>query len=249
MANAAVSNRISEVVKARLCGLRSLLEESRQIDHRGTQGALREKYLLEFLESLLPPSLSISGGFICDALGGITPQLDLILAEKSAIPSIALTGDVALIPVETALLAVEVKSTLTSKDKVQIQAQVGALRNLHPQALRPDPRGFAVLLYIFAYDTTVKESTLEKWLREIDELYGICLLGDRLLYKDKPQHLMPTVVGSDNEWEETRAFVSVLIKAVELLRCKRPPAEWPMWVNYLEGIPTEAVEKGLAREQ
>lgn len=178
-----ISNRIHEVIKTRLRGLMVSYEESGYIEHDSTKGDLREKYLINFFRDIIPAKYAIEGGFICDLLGNDTYQLDFIIADTSEIPTIALGSDIAYVPVEAALAAVEIKSTLRAKDRAQIERQNRSLEKLvvaNIPELGIDYGGQAqhsIPLFIFAYDTNIAEQTLDKWLKDIPNLLGICVVN------------------------------------------------------------------------
>ena len=233
-------NRINGVVKARLSGLKALLEESLQIEHASTKGALRERYLTEFLRSLLPPNLVVTGGFICDVLGHITPQIDLILADTATIPSIAFTGEVALVPVEAALAGIEVKSRLTSQDLDQIDGQAQAIRSLRPIAEINATGSHVILLFVFAFESKVSEKRLTSWLEKIPELFGVCIQGNYFIRKG-PGGIMKV---PGNDWEETLVFISSLLHSIIKVEEQRLPQTLNIWRRYIVGIDPRETQPG-----
>ena len=158
--------RINAIVKARLKMLKSLIEESGQVEHASTKGVLREGYLVDFVQSLLPPNFTVTGGFICDVLGNITPQIDLLVLDTSTIPSIAFTGKIAFVPVEAAIVGIEVKSQLKSEHLDQIQNQARAIRSLRPMAEPNTTGSHLVALFVFAFESAVSEERLASWLND-----------------------------------------------------------------------------------
>lgn len=225
-------NRVNNVIKARLNGLKSLLEESAQVEHAVTKGALREKYLTDFLRSLLPPNLVVTGGFICDVLDNITPQIDLIVTNTETIPSMAFTNDVALVPVESTLVGIEVKSQLTSKALDQINEQVQAIRSLRPMADTNTGGSHVILLFVFAFESMVSETRLASWLEEVPELFGVCVQGNYFIRKG-PEG---TKTVSSDDWEETLVFVSSLLHAVLRVEGQRLPQTLNIWRRYIVGV-------------
>lgn len=225
-------NRINGVVKARLRGLIAQLEESRQVDHAATKGALREKYLTDFLQSLLPPNYTVSGGFICDVLGSVSPQIDLILADTSTIPSIAFASDVSLIPVEAAIGAVEVKSTLTTLALKQIQAQAEVIGSLRPIAEVPDHGRHGVRLFIFAYESEVSEARIIEWFDLVPALFGVCIVGGQFTRR-APEGIASVEEGDMNE---VLVFISSLLHAIIKAREERLPQSLNSWRAYIVGV-------------
>lgn len=234
-------NRINSVIKARLQGLKSLLEESKQIEHASTKGVLRERYLTDFLRSLLPPNLVVTGGFICDVLGNITPQIDLIVSDTLTIPSVAFTGDVALVPVEASLVGIEIKSRLTSKDLDQIRSQAKAIRSLRPIAEVNADGSHVVLLFVFAFESEVSEARLDDWLKEIPELFGVCILNELFILKERTGVM--TVRG--NDWEETLIFISSLLDGIIQVEKQRLPQTLNIWRRYIVGVDPHTTQMGI----
>jgi hypothetical protein len=83
--------------------------------HPGEVGRAREEALRDHLGSFLPPSIGISTGFIIDALGGRSRQIDIILHFTDYHAVFTLNG-IPLIPVEAVIAIVEVKSRVQSKE-------------------------------------------------------------------------------------------------------------------------------------
>jgi len=211
-------SRIQQVFFSRLRRLSESISESSSITHDATKGALRESYLREFLSSIMPPDLSVGSGFICDCYGGISPQIDFVLAEKNRIPSIALMKDVSLVPVETALAAIELKSTIETKNLKQLKTQYFECIKLKPVvATKPadskmkTEQSFPILFSLIGLESKVKKGTLLKWFEQIPSLMTICLIGDYTLkrkgYDNTNQ--VKTIEGPD--YLETLTYFSILI--------------------------------------
>lgn len=225
-------NRINGVIRARLKGLMAQVDESKQIEHAPTKGALREKYLTEFLESLLPSRYLVKNGFICDVLGGISPQLDLILADTSVLPSIALSKDVSLIPVEVAIGAVEVKSILKSKDVDQLKRQVDAIWSLRPVAESPQPGHHGVRIFIFAYESEVSMPHLAEWFESIPALFGICIMGKAFIRRAPEGIISVSDRGEDGDVIFISSWIHAVVKAGE----ERRPPSLNVWRRYIVGV-------------
>lgn len=225
-------NRINGIIKARLKGLQSLLEESSHIDHSASKGVLREKYLSEFLRSVIPPHLVVEGGFICDVLGTITRQLDIVIANRLDLPTIALSGDMALIPIEAALLGVEVKSELTSRAQQQIEAQAESIRALRPIRETEQTGEHHVLLFVFAYNSVLSEASVRDWLHAVPELFGVCVLGKYFIRKTREG--IVSVPGQDGD--ETLVFMSSLLHSTAMIEQKRGPIGLTTWRRYIVGV-------------
>jgi hypothetical protein len=177
------SSRINQIFISRLLRLEESINESSSIVHDATKGALREAYLRDFMSDIMPPNLSTGSGFICDCFGTISPQIDFILAEKNQIPSIALMENIALVPIETALVAMEMKSTIKSNTKEQLQKQYDEFNKMKPVFAvkqggeRNQNHKFPILVSLIALESEVKKETLVEWFKTIPTLLNICVIG------------------------------------------------------------------------
>jgi hypothetical protein len=227
-----IPNRIYEIIKARLQGMMALYEESSHVQHSATKGSLREKYLIDFFRELIPAKYAIEGGFICDLMGNNTLQLDFILADTSEIPLVALGTNVAYIPVEAALAAIEIKSTLRTSDLDQIEKQNHSLQELKIVNIPELGIDYSVHaqhnipFFIFAYDTDVAEQTLDKWLTDIPNLLGICVVNNfyKLAFyrsdgKDVVLEKIETHRG--DEFRETLVFIYSVFSAIKKASSQR----------------------------
>lgn len=98
----------------------------RQHPNPWTRGRLREITLQEVLRPMLPPSWGIGTGFVVDATGETTQrdqadmkmsgQEDIIIYSREQLPEFWRFQEQLLVPVESCLGVIEVKSKLTLED-------------------------------------------------------------------------------------------------------------------------------------
>ncbi len=178
-------NRIRDIFIARIKKLMSLFEELKAVEHAQTKGTMREGYLKDFLREMLPPRFSPVSGFIADAYGNITPQLDMIFIDRSELPTVSLGGDTMIVPAEIALLTAEVKSRLTTDDLDQIKRQRGIYNTLTQfLSWQPISREHAIQRVpniILAFKSDVAEETLRQWVSE-NYLIGLCVIEGICIY-------------------------------------------------------------------
>ena len=211
-------SRIQQVLVSRLRRLSDSISESSSISHDATKGALRESYLRAFLGDIMPPDLSVGSGFICDCFGAISPQIDFILAERKRIPSIALMQDVSLVPIETALAAIELKSTIDTKTLSQLKTQFIECRKLRPVvAMKPHDattkarQSFPILFSLIGLETKVKKSTLLNWFKGIPHLMTICVIGQYTLKRKGYDNTNEVELIEGPDYIETLKYFSILI--------------------------------------
>lgn len=156
--------------------IRHALERSQSaalLKHLGLRGRARETFAMSMLTPFLDPSLGICTGVIVDSLGNSSSQIDIIIYDKRLIPSIMFSVSEGIVPVESVLAAVEVKSRLTPSEIS------GAIRNARSvKALQPDFREIydgsgdsamnpvggklSVPCFLYAFSSSVTSSKMEE---------------------------------------------------------------------------------------
>ena len=167
-------NQIRAIIQNRIDTLIRLAETAGTIKHRSSVGNLREGYLVEFVRELIPSGVSITSGFLTDALGTISPQLDLILTHNSSLPIIAMQEGLSVVPIESAILVAEIKSTLTTSDLMQIESQNTSIASMKPSGKSRNE--FIVPTYVFAYDTNVSKERLRAWMEQNPNTVAFCMI-------------------------------------------------------------------------
>ena len=95
-------------------------EKRNNLRHPGEFGTYREAITRDFLQSFLPQRLAIDTGFIVNALGDVSGQIDLVIYDPSLTPPLESKNRQRFFPVETVVAAGEVKSDMDKgqfKDK------------------------------------------------------------------------------------------------------------------------------------
>jgi hypothetical protein len=206
-----------------------LAEVAGGINHSATVGALREEYIIEFIKKLIPDSVNITSGFIVDAYGHISPQLDLIVTKKSALPLMGMKEGLSVVPIESALLVAEIKSTLDIKALAQVEKQNKSISEMYVSG-EIGKQKFIVPTMIIAFSTNIKESTLMKWLESNLNTTACCVLKSHTIVKNNPYIIYQN---SDSEIRHfaTLSFVSMFYNAIVHLNEKRDFV--PSMDNYL----------------
>ena len=112
---------IDELIEERIDGFRSAFaqrakvlfrDDSKQnrLSHPGEFGTYREGIVRDFLQSFLPQRLAIDTGFVVNALGEISGQIDLVIYDPSLTPPLESKNRQRFFPIETVIAAGEVKS-------------------------------------------------------------------------------------------------------------------------------------------
>lgn len=103
----------SQILESFVTQTTERLRAAMVLGHGGEVGRAREQALRDLLRSFLPPSLGVTTGFVIDAHGGKSRQMDIIIhfADYHAVFTV---GDIPLVPVEAVIAVIEVKSNAAS---------------------------------------------------------------------------------------------------------------------------------------
>jgi hypothetical protein len=104
-------------------------QKTTQIPHMGERGAAREEVVRSFLRDYLPKRFAVSPGFILDADGMVSRQIDAVIYDELCAPVFRVTETQRLFPAESVAGAVSIKSTLTRQELAE------AVENLASAAL------------------------------------------------------------------------------------------------------------------
>lgn len=85
-------------------------EKHNNLRHPGEFGTYREGIVRDFLQSFLPQRLAIDTGFIVNASGDVSRQIDLVIYDPSLTPPLESKNRQRFFPIETVIAAGEVKS-------------------------------------------------------------------------------------------------------------------------------------------
>jgi hypothetical protein len=213
-------NPILKGVASRVRQLLEQYEESKVIQHDTTKGSLREAYLKQFLAEFVPYPFMLRSGFVTDCRGQtISPQIDLLVFDKTSIPGFALNEFVTIVPLETVRLAIEVKSVLRASDIAQIKRQQEAIRGMRVALTTPDRKYLktvdclGISQIVFAFDSECSHQTLCDWFRDVEALEAVCVVGKFILMRD-PNTGQVESVKSDTEQGEMLHFVSKVYTTV-----------------------------------
>ncbi|KQA39334.1 DUF6602 domain-containing protein [Vibrio cholerae] len=212
-------NQIRRIVQAKIDNIIQLSEIAGEIKHNPTIGELRESYLIDFFKELVPNSISLTSGFITDAEGRISPQLDLIVTKKSALPLIEMKDGLSIVPIESVLLVAEIKSDLTTADLKQVEKQNEKITTMELTGEKGS-ENFIVPTIILAYDSSVNEETLISWMRDNGNTVSCCTLKKNTLVRDKDIVVFKNI-DFDIKHHGVLTFVSTFHKMLEYLNSQR----------------------------
>jgi hypothetical protein len=114
--------------------------------HRGNRGASREETLRRFLSSQLPARFGVTTGEAVDAGERRSGQLDIVIFDRNLTAPLLTEDSGDLLPAESLLAVVEVKSTLTQDELETCATAAKAISRLRPYGhafVGPRQRGIA----------------------------------------------------------------------------------------------------------
>jgi len=234
------NNPIQNIVVSRLKGLISQYELAEAIEHLPTRGQLREKYLIDFFKDVIPQRFNLDSGIICDAEGESSRQLDFIVSDDTFLPAMALHDGVSLVPIESAIMSAEIKTTLTKDSLEQVEAQNNSIEKLQYTNRKfegePSSNSESVLFpsAILAFNSKVNRDTLIDWMNRNPRTIAICVINQFSILNLGKDNIEVIVKenGHPDFWE-TLVFVGKLYHALEEVSSRRTIR--PNWDLYMQG--------------
>lgn len=148
----AVSNRL-RVESREMAGL---------IKHHGEKGRANEKSIESLLQRMLPPSVRVAPGEIIDSRGKTSAQVDTLILSNTTQPILFGQTEEILFPVESVLICIEVKSTLTKGEVRDMGPKIQKRRALTSMTDR-EP-----VFVAFAHSTGAAPATVAKWFFDLE---------------------------------------------------------------------------------
>lgn len=224
-------NQIQHVIHSQIQSLVALSRAAEAMSHSTTTGRLRESYLTMFLKELLPHGVTATSGVLCDCLGRTSRQLDLVLTLDSSLPVISMQDGIALIPVDSVLLAIEIKSTLNTCTLTHVEKQNASIQELNVSNEVPGGEKFIIPTMVVAMEESkLSCDTVSDWIQRTANTVACCVIGKYFIKKEEPYPMRVESAG-DGAFNETLAFVACLYHALLYLKGIRNFE--PNWVQYL----------------
>jgi hypothetical protein len=105
------------------------------------KGAVRETLVADLFRPLLPTDFGVATGIIISAENQQSAQQDIVVFDRRVLPPLLFEGGPTLIPVESALATIEVKSCLNATELKAAQENARTVRNLTMLSGARDDRG------------------------------------------------------------------------------------------------------------
>lgn len=177
--------------------------------------------MTDFLAGLIPSSLHVTSGFVTDSRGiTVTPQIDLLVSDPSLLPPFVLSEKISVLPIESALMCLEIKTTLDVETKSQTSRQQEALRQLR-YSWTAETRKYLVTtnctglpLFVFAFDSVVSLSTVKSWFANEKHLTAVCVVGKWLVLRNPRNDASIEVIETDADHAEVMQTIPILLAAL-----------------------------------
>jgi hypothetical protein len=107
--------RVNQILNSLNREVLNQLDLAASIDHPGESGRAREQILANYLRRLVPKEFGIDTGFVFDALGNMSRQIDLVIHRAGYYPVFEI-GGVKHYMVESVVAVIENKAAIASQD-------------------------------------------------------------------------------------------------------------------------------------
>lgn len=132
------------------------------IKHYGERGRANEGSIQTLLARVLPPSVRVVTGEIIDSEGMASAQMDTLVLSNTLQPVLFAQTEEMMFPVESVLLCIEVKSTLTKEEVTDIAKKVRKNRKLQSSV------GSEPIFAVFAHKAGSSPTTVAKWFFDME---------------------------------------------------------------------------------
>nr|WP_315426181.1 DUF6602 domain-containing protein [uncultured Albidiferax sp.] len=170
--------------------------------HNGVKGKVLEILIGELFKPLLPADIGVGTGQIIDCYSSpMSPEIDIILYDKSILPPVLLDDRIGIFPIESVLYTIEVKTTLNASE----------LSSAHKSAEKLSKLGY--LPGLKDEFGKQKNHSIEK-ARSVLFALGTDLSGTGLteaqryknIYGEQPAHLRAICVAGKEYWYDNGEY-------------------------------------------
>ena len=111
-----MNNTYRQIVLSRIRAAVDAAKAVEGVTHTGLKGQLREVVIRDLFRPLFPDDIGLGTGEIITSTNQHSQQQDVIIYDKRILPPILLEHNTGVFPLEAALYAIEVKSTLNAHE-------------------------------------------------------------------------------------------------------------------------------------
>jgi hypothetical protein len=162
----------------------------------------------------------------------------MIVTDTSFLPTIGLHDNVAIVPVESAMLFAEIKTRLATDTFEQVRGQTSALAELeavereHVDDLDLGGLAISVPGIVLALESSVREDRVVEWVTGERALIGVCVLGAYSVTRGARDAVSVVRSDAQDPFVETLDFVGRLYHALTATVRRRRNVV-PDWTRYM----------------
>lgn len=173
MANLPDSRRIeiAEVFRRVQAEMIAHLSISNLVEHTITQGTLAEQEWIRLFNSYLPSRYRSASGFVINADGRRSRQIDLIVFETFSSPQLFPRDAVPHVAVESVYAVFEIKSQMDGNTIRDAGKKIASVRQLRSDPTRPILGGVLAPMWLWSRDGL--RSSLTRNLEELPHLHSV----------------------------------------------------------------------------
>lgn len=221
--------------------------KTKSFKHTGITGDERAAALGEFFRKHLPAHYGVAKGEAIDCRDCRTGQLDIIIYDADLAAPISSLAENILVPAESVLCVIEVKTRLTKAELVKCyesSKKISALRPFKRRFIAPREDGLAAddndlrcLYILFAYTTDLgKADWVGKEYRRVSAAAAEVGVGvdaiDVVSVLDRGMIRPRNKIGKTDHDNEENSFLELYLHVVNFLRRetpRRPPMDWQIY--------------------
>lgn len=207
--------------------VKNLIEKMNDLhgmNHRLTEGQLRELFVSNILNQFLTNQFSVGSGIIINRRGDQSRQMDIIVYDNRILPPFIKEQYIGVYPAESVIATIEVKSQLSRRE---LQLAEKSARKLYSEVYNYALTNGLPLCTVFGfYGDGVSELRTEEsgksWLSKdgkINSLCAICLVGEYSWVRTESGWNFQ--VHDSETYEETKRFFAVVLDNIRTLSQKR----------------------------
>jgi hypothetical protein len=223
--------------------------EATAFQHTGIRGDERAAALASFLREHLPSTIGVAKGEAIDFRDRRTGQLDILIYDSDMASPISSQSENVLIPAESLLAVIEVKTTLTQNDLNACYAGAKKVREIRPfkqafiaareEGKAAEDGNFRCMYLVFSYGTNLSE---KNWLNKefsrlehaANSINGKLNLVDLVCVLDRGMIRPSKNAGKINDDEQMNTFLEFYLHIVNFLRKempRRPAMDWQAYFS------------------
>lgn len=178
--------KLYNIIKAASKKMQIDFEEiTSEIEHRPTKGDFREDIVKEFLNQYLPENFGITKGVVIDVEGNESKQQDILIYDKSTTPKFLTSETETVLPIESVIAIVEVKSNLNKNELNKSLDNIKSVRQMSKNYLNKKSNSSYPFGFIFSYSSSLKLDSIRNEYRDFFQSNDKSVLPTSIISLDK----------------------------------------------------------------